>query len=385
MARFLDYVRDNIFQLALAALLGYVVAFFRRLIERARLRKATLRINKLLNKRNYSIGGHSYPITIINSAVEAYDLANLKFSVVTSGQVPDFRELASNRGYSVWTEAERVKQDARLKRNEYWDARNTVGLLSYVEHRVGSSELVGLEFFPYVGSYTDHLIAIELLKSLPSVERSVIIAAGRSDPDPLFSRLLAISVAIISYDGKLLFHTRGKKIKDGGRLMCGFGEGFIAADLIGSDSPAILVARRGLEEETGIVMSGAQIEKTLSYTAFVFNERLYEYYLVGCIDFSRSDEFKDRTASRIVESIRSGPGKDKFEIDEEVFIDFSDFQIASKALARMIATAGERMIEYGVVTAVQAFLHKYIGRPDAFQTLGLKVSEAKTELRRSRK
>ncbi len=256
-----------------------------------------------------------------------------------------------------------------LRDEKFYDNRDVVGLASLHQNLLGTDEYHKLSMVGRVGPYIDHLLTVKTFQKLTGADRLEALELGRETPHPFFSTLLAVSIAVITTDAKLMFHRRGRRIyKDPGLWVCGVSEGLKAVDCTWSSQeppggraghqvlkpPAPLnAAWRGLDEECGIKLQLDEIS-TIVLRSVVLNTRLYEWYLVGEIDLRETRHHK-LNSMELESSIRNCARDRGREIDEIAFVPYTP-----TAVAQFLFSNQATFTEWGKVAAIYSFLrHGY--------------------------
>ena len=290
--------------------------------------------------------GFTASIRMIDLCREGYLPENLRLNLVRPEiKIPPELEESYKKIRTVWDEKER---DGYI-----YDNNDLVGLQKYLLRRIGTEEQQSIELDVVVGSYIHHRTVVNMFQQLPRQKRNSVINEALEDQilrggHPLFGTIIAVSIAIITTDNKLVFQRRSQSVSiDPGLLMCGVGEGMKASDLDlhpGKLSGPFETASRGLQEEFGIRIDNSNRD-LLKLTGLCLNRDLFEWYIIGVIDLRHSNRVWDQEA--ISSNFSSAVDKDRFEISELHFVPYNP-----QSVFQFIREHREEMVNYGMVAAI---------------------------------
>lgn len=313
--------------------------------------------------------GFSTSIRMVDFCSDGYRPNNINLNLISA----DDRNPPER--YRKLYEDYRRKWEENKNKGYIFDNNDLVGLRSFALQRIGEDEDQSLLLNVFAGSYVDHRATVELFRNLDTRDKNPIIHETLESEilhggHPFFGTILAISVAIITSDQKIIFHRRSKNVSiDPGLLMCGVGEGMKTMDLdIRRNEPNGIyrTAIRGMVEEFGIKINNP--EECLKLTGLCLNRDLFEWYVLGVIDLRKANPKCNEDTIKSVFS--SAFGKDRFEIEEMYFVPYYP-----ETVFRFIREHKEEMVNYGLAAAVCSLLADPEYSLEQLRSVALKVLE----------
>ena len=305
---------------------------------------------KLLTEDAFDFYGFQASIKMIDFCKEGYSNENIKFrrAQTESIEIPSNQKKMFDLALDQWTE--------KLINQEIYDNKDLVGLSEYIISRVGVLEKQGVTCEIYTDDYIKHRAAVDVYKSLAlqqkkkAVTNAIELNSLRGGHE-FYGRAIALSMAIITQDNKLVFHRRSNSVSaDRWTIMCGYGECAKEEDLNHEKGELNFVLRaaiRGAEEEFGISVPNPL--DCISIHGFCLNRDLFEWYFIGIYDLRNTSEVWDET--RIRTNISTAWNKDKFEISEVQFVPYEPLQVF-----RFLRNHKNEFVNYGVVVSICAMI-----------------------------
>ena len=278
-----------------------------------------------------------------------------------------------------------LANDFQLKKGEWekkqekeivYDHNDLVGLKKYCLVRAGTEEKQGLKLDVFTGSYVSHRAAVDVFRGLPSeLKKDVIHDSVHTSPlhggHGFFGRILAVSVALVTGDRKIIFQRRSKSVAiDPGLIMCGIGEGMKQSDLQDGNNKGVAgaykTAIRGLHEEFGVEIENPM--ECLRLTGFCLNRELFEWYILGTIDLSKTRPNWDEQA------IRAAISKDGFlEIDDIYFVPYQ-----SREVFKFLRDHSDEMVNYGTAAAICSMVADWEFNRESLRDAALQALESRS-------
>lgn len=317
-------------------------------------RESSLAVSKgkeITSEDRLRFGGFEASIKMIDFCPQGYLPENFKIRYVPrkSARKPPARlQKEFERKRDIWRKKEKNK--------EIFDNKDLIGLADYKLLRVSEQEVPGIELDVFKGSYVDHRAAVAVFHSLPSEQqREVISEAIHTKPmhggHRFFGTIIAVSIALITADNKLVFVRRSHNVSiDPGLIMCGIGESMKSGDLEAQNVPysgLYYTSIRGLKEEYGIFVPDPL--GGLKLTGLCLNRDLFEWYVLGVFDLRKCGANWDEAAIQSNNAIAAN--KDKFEMGDLFFVEFSPDKVFA-----FLSEHGSEMVNYGTAVAICSLL-----------------------------
>ena len=311
--------------------------------------------------------GFKASVKMIDFCKTGYKPENLRFQLLPGGNGRPPRDLQGLFSFKIdeW----RTRQEEGL----IYDHNDLIGVREYSMLRIGSEEEQGLTFKVVAGSYIFHRAAVDVFRGLPS-ERKKSIIGNSVHTRPLhgghrfFGNILAVSIAVITSDGKIVFQRRSRSVAiDPGLIMCGIGEGMKQSDLAkdGSGIQGIVkTAIRGLREEFGVEMENPM--ECLKLIGFCLNRELFEWYVLGIVDLSKG---RPKWDSQNVREAMSRDGL--FEIAKMYFVPYHP-----ESVFAFLEMHKNEMVNYGTATAISSMVSDWGASSGYMRAAALEVLES---------